>query len=266
MWNGDKGSLVGRSWTGCNLDQGEWECLERNRKHSNSFIRRNSTLRGRESQQVRISEILIGRQRPYYGKFVHQLSFQVSSFKLQHMFVFFYSKSEDGMYGGAHTPMKPNLEEILAKNGRKTFKAKCFFQRLSNFEWNSRGQGILYINGIFTIVKPCWKEKEPASRCRKVCISSKWMRAAMCNVWDKTRSTCWQVVQARKGAKSRANRTQSLIPAAGLGGCNERCPSVRWLSAHSIHSLKRALGPEVSKHANNLNRNNDTQPAILKVP
>ena len=149
MWNGDKGSLVGRSWTGCNLDQGEWECLERNRKHSNSFIRRNSTLRGRESRQVRISEILIGRQRPYYGKFVHQLSFQVSSFKLQHMFVFFYSKSEDGMYGGAHTPMKPNLEETLAKNGQTTFKAKCFF-RISDFE--TQGERESFISTVYLLL------------------------------------------------------------------------------------------------------------------
>ena len=137
---------------------------------------------------------------------------------------FFYSKSEDGMYTRAQTPIKPNLEETRGK----TFKAKCFFSGLVILNETHGERGILYINGIFTIVKPCWKQKEPASRCRKVCISSKWMRAAMCNVWDKTRSTCWQVVQARKGAKSRANRTQSLIPAAGLGGCNERCPSVRW--------------------------------------
>ena len=155
----------------------------------------------------------------------------LSNFKLQtstHVCLFFSLKSEDVMYARAHTPMKPNLEETLAKNGRKTFKVKCFFSGLLILNETQGERGILYINGIFTIVKPCWKQKEPASSCRKVCISSKWMRAAMCNVWDKTRSTCWQVVQARKGAKSRANRTQSLIPAAGLGGCNERCPSVRW--------------------------------------
>ena len=45
------------------------------------------------------------------------------------------------MYARAHTPMKPNLEETLAKNGRKTFKVKCFSQRIIDFEWNSRGKG-----------------------------------------------------------------------------------------------------------------------------
>ena len=165
-----------------------------------------------------------------------------------------------------HTPQWSQiLKKLWQKMVEKHSRWSVFFSGLLILNETQGERGNLYINGIFTIVKPCWKQKEPASRCRKVCISSKWMRAAMCNVWDKTRSTCWQVVQARKGAKSRANRTQSLIPAAGLGGCNERCPSVRWLSAHSIHSLKRALGPEVSKHANNLNRNKDTQPAILKV-
>ena len=99
----------------------------------------------------------------------------LSNFNLQHKFVFFLSllKSEDGMYARAHTPMKPNLEETLAKNGRKTFKVKCFFSGLLILNETQGERGILYINGIFTIVKPCWKEKEPASRCRKVCISSK---------------------------------------------------------------------------------------------
>ena len=56
----------------------------------------------------------------------------LSNFNLQHKFVFFLSllKSEDGMYARAHTPMKPNLEETLAKKGRTRFKAKCFFSRL----------------------------------------------------------------------------------------------------------------------------------------
>ena len=50
----------------------------------------------------------------------------LSSSKLQHMFVFFYSKSEDRMYARAQTLMKPNREETRAK----TFKAKCFFSGL----------------------------------------------------------------------------------------------------------------------------------------
>ena len=150
MWNGDNGSLVGRSWTKCNLDQGEWECLERHRKHSNSFIRRNSTLRGRESRQVRISEILMGRQRPYCGKFVHQLSFQILIFNTCLSF-FFIKKQRWNVCQSTH----PNEAKSWRNSGKKWSKniqGEVFFSADYWFWIKLKGKGESFISTVYLLL------------------------------------------------------------------------------------------------------------------
>ena len=55
------------------------------------------------------------------------------------------------MYARAHTPMKPNLEETLAKNGRKTFKVKCFFSGLLILN-ETQGERESFISTIYLLL------------------------------------------------------------------------------------------------------------------